>query len=121
MLRISRLISETVLVSFSICVGASTLKILISLSIVLWGGAPVNHSPFRSSHGRCSMKKIFLKISQNSQENTCARVRPATLLKKRLWHRCFPVNFAKVLRTSFLQNTSGSLFLPFGIFVWNYL
>ena len=24
----------------------------------------------------------------------------ATLLKKRLWHRCFPVNFAKFLRTS---------------------
>ena len=25
--------------------------------------------------------------------------RPATLLKKRLWQRCFPVNFAKFLRT----------------------
>ena len=32
---------------------------------------------------------------------------PATLLKKRRWHRCFPVNFAKFLGTSFLQNTSG--------------
>ena len=37
------------------------------------------------------MKKVFLEISQNSQENTCARVSfliklqaaPATLLKKR--------------------------------------
>ena len=28
--------------------------------------------------------------------------RPATLLKKRLWHRCFPVNFVKFLRTPFL-------------------
>ena len=27
---------------------------------------------------------------------------PATLLKKRLWHRCFPVNFEKFLRTPFL-------------------
>ena len=26
----------------------------------------------------------------------------ATLLKKRLWRRCFPVNFAKFLRTLFL-------------------
>ena len=26
--------------------------------------------------------------------------RPATLLKKR-WHRCFPVNFEKFLRTPF--------------------
>ena len=25
----------------------------------------------------------------------------ATLLKKRLWHRCFPVKFVKFLRTSF--------------------
>ena len=32
---------------------------------------------------------------------------PATLLKKRLWHKCFLVNFAKFLRTSFSQNTSG--------------
>ena len=32
-----------------------------------------------------------------------------TLLKKRLWHRCFPVNFAKFLRTPFLQNTSKPL------------
>ena len=30
-------------------------------------------SVFRSSHQRCSIK-VFLKISQNSQENTCARV-----------------------------------------------
>ena len=41
----------------------------------------------------------------------CAR--PATLLKKSLWHRCFPVNFAKFLRTPFLQNTSGRLLLIF--------
>ena len=27
---------------------------------------------------------------------------PATLLKNRLWHRCFPVNFTKFLRTPFL-------------------
>ena len=27
-----------------------------------------------SSHQRCSMKKVFLGISQNSQENTCVRV-----------------------------------------------
>ena len=57
-------------------------------------------------------KKLFLEILQNSQENTCARVSfliklLATLLKKRLWYRRFPVNFVEFLRTSFLQNTSG--------------
>ena len=38
-------------------------------------------------------------------------LRSATLLKKRLWHKCFPVNFAKFLRTPLLQNTSGWLLL----------
>ena len=27
---------------------------------------------FKSSHRMCSVKKVFLEISQNSQENTCA-------------------------------------------------
>ena len=49
----------------------------------------------------CSVKKVSFKISQNSMENTCARARPATLLKKRLWNRCFPVNFTKFLRQPF--------------------
>ena len=38
-----------------------------------------------------------------------AGLRPATLLKKCLLHRCFPVNFDKSLRIPFLQNTSGRL------------
>ena len=29
---------------------------------------------------------------------------PETLLKKRLWHQCLPVNFAKFLKSPFLQN-----------------
>ena len=48
-------------------------------------------------------KKVFLETSQNSQENTCTRV---SFLIKLLWQRCFPV-----LRTPFLQNTSGRLLL----------
>ena len=43
--------------------------------------------------------------------NKVAGHRPATLLKKRLWHRYFPVNFTKFLRTPFLQNSSGRLLL----------
>ena len=43
--------------------------------------------------------------------NEVAGLRPVTLLKKRFWHRCFPVNFAKFLRTEFLQNTSWRLLL----------
>ena len=49
---------------------------------------------------RCSGEKVFLDISQNSQENACTRV--SFLIKYRLWCRFFPVNFAKFLRTPFL-------------------
>ena len=34
----------------------------------------LSHIKFRSSDRRCSIKKVFLKGSQSSQENTCARV-----------------------------------------------
>ena len=69
---------------------------------------------------RCSVKKVFLEILQNSQENACARVSflnkfqgwGLKIIKKSFWHSCSPVNFAKFLRTSFWQNTSGRLLLP---------
>ena len=73
----------------------------------------------RISRPEVFYKKVLLEISQNSQENTCAgdsfliklQAPPTTSLKKRLWHRCFPVNFAKFLRTPFSQNTLGRLLL----------
>ena len=34
----------------------------------------------------------------------------STLLKKRLWHWCFPVNFAKFLRTVFHRTPLGDCF-----------
>ena len=43
--------------------------------------------------------------------NNVAGLGLATLLKKKLWHRRFPVNFVKFVRTHFLQNTSGKLLL----------
>ena len=60
---------------------------------------------------RCSIKKVFLKISQISQENTCIKKenkkhRKTTLLKKSLWHRCFPLNFAKFLRIPFFYRSA---------------
>ena len=47
-----------------------------------------------------SEEKVFLEISQNSQENNCVRVSFLITLqakKKRFWHRCFPVNFTEYL------------------------
>ena len=43
--------------------------------------------------------------------NKVAGLRSKTLLKKRLWHKCFPVDFVKFLRTPFLENTSRRLLL----------
>ena len=62
------------------------------------------------------LKKTFAKFTGKHLRhslpfNEVAGLRPATILKRRLWHRCFPVNFAKFLRTPFLHNTSGLLLL----------
>ena len=51
----------------------------------------------------------FIKKGALAQVSSCEYC--ATLLKKRLWHRCFPVNFVKFLTTTFLQNTSEHLLL----------
>ena len=82
---------------------------------------PVNfakllRTPFSQNTSGRLLLKIKLLFIYNSEKttpiylkNTCARVFsflsglcPTTLLKKRLWHRWFPVNFAKYLRTPFL-------------------
>ena len=55
------------------------------------------------------LTKYELEHRSHSRGRSHANLRPATLLTKRLWHRCFPVNFAKFLRTPFLQKTSGRL------------
>ena len=74
----------------------------------------------RSSHHKCSMKKgtliNFTKFTGKQQcqslfFNKIAGLRAATLLKQKLWQRCFLVNFTKCLRTSYLQNTSGRMLL----------
>ena len=63
-----------------------------------------------SSHQRCSVKKGVLKNFTKFTGKHLAR--PSTLLNKRLQHRCFPKNFVKLSRTTFIQNTSGRLLLP---------
>ena len=62
-----------------------------------------------SSHRRCSVKKGVLR---NFAEFTgkYLYLRPSTLLKKSPWHRSFPVNCAKFLRTPFLQKPPGNCF-----------
>ena len=76
------------------------------------------------THFRGSRPEVFFKkgVLRNFAELTgkhlCQRLffnkvvglKPATLLKKRLWHKCFPVNFANFLKTTFLEYTSGGCF-----------
>ena len=54
-------------------------------------GVPKNFAKFTGKH-LCQIL-FFNKVAKGQ--------RPATLLKKRLQHWCFPVNFAKLLRTPF--------------------
>ena len=78
---------------------------------------------YRSSHQMCYLEKGVLKNLAKFTENTCARasfliklqarvsfliklrvLRPATLLKKRLWpvwHRCFSCEFCEIFKNTF--------------------
>ena len=66
-------------------------------------------------------EKVFLEILQHWQENTFARVsfliKLQALLKKRLWHRCFPVNVVKFLRTPFYRTPLDDCFF-ITLFTW---
>ena len=64
-------------------------------------------------------KDVLKKFTKSTRNHLCQSLffnkaqgpRPATLLKKRLRHRCLPVNFVKFSKAPFLQNTSGWLLL----------
>ena len=71
---------------------------------------------YRSSRPEVFRKKGVLRnfakftgkhLRQSLFFNKVARLRLATLLKKRLWHRYFPVNFMEFLKTIFSKNNSG--------------
>ena len=63
----------------------------------------------RSNRRRCSVRKGVLRnFTKFTRKHLCQSL---FLLKKRFWHRCFPKNFMKFLRTPFLQNTSRRLLL----------
>ena len=87
------------------------------IDIINW---EIDKAMSRSSHQRCSMwKGVLRNFAKFTRKHQCqslflkkvAGLRPATLFKKRLRHKCFSVNFLKFLRTPFLQNTSGRLVL----------
>ena len=93
---------------------------LLTKKLLFWrrnGNYSINLRYFRSSHQRCSVKKLFLKNSQNSQENTSARV--SFLIKLQACQSLFfnkvsglpATSLKKDSGTLFLQNTPGRLLL----------
>ena len=84
---------------------------------VLWRAIAVR-VPFYSRPGLKCILKNFTKFTGKHLcyslfFNKVAGLRPETLLKKRLWHRCFPVILTKLLRKPCLQNTSRRLLLNY--------
>ena len=60
----------------------------------------------RSTSRRCSVKKLFLNISTIHRKNlyrSLFLIKFWNFIEKRLWYRCFQVNFAKFLRTAFFK------------------
>ena len=110
---LSRLNSSAFLIYFQ----ASTFFVMIiCLSNFFQGKYDKMMTSIRSSYRRCSIKNGVLKnftkftgkhLCQSLFFNKVADLRPATLLKRRLYHRYFPVNFVKFFKAPFLQNTSG--------------
>ena len=100
------------------------LLLKFSENVVIWLKKNKKSEFYRSNHRRCNVRNVtnvrccykFCKIHRKAPVpeplfDKVAVFRPATLLKKRLSQRSFPVHFAKFLRTPFLQNTFGWLLL----------
>ena len=62
---------------------------------------------------RCSVKKMFLEVSQNSQENTCARVsfliklqtEACNFIKKETLTQVFSYEFCEISKNIFFRRT----------------
>ena len=59
----------------------------------------------RSSHRRCSVKKLFSEILQNSQENTYARVSFLIKVKKKTLAQVFSCEFCAISKNTFIYRT----------------
>ena len=79
----------------AISIASTSLQQRRAISLVSFGQCP---------HSRSSRPEL---LCENKG------LRPATLFKKRLWHRCFLVTFAKFLRTPFFTKHIQWLLLTF--------
>ena len=86
----------------------------IGVYCCFWNFTETNLTAFRSSCPEMFCKngvpRNFGKFTgkqlcQSLFFNKVADLRASILLKRRLWHRCFPVNFSKFLRNTFSYRT----------------
>ena len=70
-----------------------------------------------------SRPEVFCKkgVLRSFAKFTGKHLRPTTLFKKKLWHRCFPVNSAKFLWTHFIIEHLWWLLLAVLLLLWNAL
>ena len=64
---------------------------------------------YRSSHRRCSIKNVLLKMSQNSKSFFFL----AILLQKRLRYKCFFCDFCEIFKNNYFEGhlrTAASVF-----------
>ena len=67
-----------------------------------------NRPSHRSSYRRYSVKKVFLEISQTSQENTCARDSIyCNFIKKEYLALTFSCEFCKIFKNTFFTEQLG--------------
>ena len=91
------------------------MKLVVEL---VWVVLVVSNSKysFRSNHWRCSVRNFATLTGKHlCQSLFLVKLQTSSPAKMRLWHRCFPVDFAKFQRTPFLRSTSGRLLLLFVI------
>ena len=126
--KLEKLMNEQIIIYYSpsnaLCLSGKSMQknigVILYLEYVLFPlGSICKYWISEAATRDVLYENVYLEISQNSQENTCARVsfliklQATGFIKKRLRHRCFPVGFAQILRTPFLQNTSNRLLLAF--------
>ena len=80
------------------------------LSDILIGNKQGLKQPVRKGVLRNFAKFSGKYLRQSHFFNKVACLRPATLLKKRLWHKCFPGNFAKFLGVLSYRTPLGDCF-----------
>ena len=104
--------------------------VLTTLLEILKNNFPCLYSPpcfychygaFRSSHRRCHIKKCAEEFHKSIRQHLwrslfykVAGLQACNFIIKRRQHRCFPMNFAKFLRTPILKNISEKLLLSLG-------